>query len=262
MISAVCALILLSLIGLIVWKCCMRKVVPYGSLSEVAGAGFRGSAVQGQVLANSMYGGYGSKVMAGVNGISPYYNQSGIVNSGIANYGAGVSNMVGYGNPGAMLIGSGAVHNESMIVQNAIPISNINFNQGATKIGAGAVGISNVQTRTIGVVDHGSIQGAGTHGQMNIIGRSTINNGITIGSNQMISQSANQGILSQGNIMSSGLSGVISQGPQLMTQSTNLSPIITRSTSISPIVNEDMGHSYTNRRLLPNSTNQINYRKY
>ena len=215
----------------------MRKVVPYGSISEVAGAGFRGSAVQGQVLANSMYGGYGSRVMAGASGVSPYYNQSGIVNSGIASYGAGVSNMVGYGNPGAMLIGSGAVHGESMIVQNAIPISNINFNQGVAKIGTGAVGISNVQTRTIGVVDHGSIQGAGTHGQMNVIGRSAINNGIAIGSSKTISQGINHGILSQGNIMSSGLSGVISQGPQLMTQSTNISPIVTRSTSISPVVN-------------------------
>ena len=159
----------------------MRRVLPYGPVSEMAAAGMRSSAVvPGSVLQQgSMYGGYGgSRVMAaGVINPSSVVYQGGVGSSGIVTnsmnaYGVGgmnlggvmQTNMMGYSNPGAMLLGSGAVHGESMVIENSVAGHQRGvFAVGTSNIGAvagvgagiGGVGVSNVRTRTLGVVNHG-----------------------------------------------------------------------------------------------------------
>ena len=161
----------------------MRRVLPYGPVSEMAAAGMRSSAVvPGSVLQQgSMYGGYGgSRVMAaGVIDPSNVVYQGGVGNLGIVTnsingYGVGgtnlggvmQTNMMGYSNPGAMLLGSGAVHGESMIIENSAAGNQMGAFAGASNIGAigaiagvgagvGGVGVSNFRTRTLGIVNHG-----------------------------------------------------------------------------------------------------------
>lgn len=120
-VSVVCVVLFLLLIGLMIWKLCMRNVLSYKAVGGiVTGNRVKVAAAQGSMVGGSIYGGYGagSRVMAtgAFNGSGVYY-QGRMANSGIANsgvYGTGVMSTGTINtdriNASAMLIGSGAVH--------------------------------------------------------------------------------------------------------------------------------------------------------
>lgn len=74
-----------------------------------------------------------------------------------------------------------------MVVQNGLEGISGNI-IGSQNANIGAVGISNVRTRTLGVVNNGEVRGVGINGQAHFVGRTAVSHGQVVGPAQIVSE--------------------------------------------------------------------------